>query len=86
MKQIPSDWIVADYENVTLGANGAEFTFNKRYDAPYMWTKAYMFFGHVEVVMKVAKGTGVISSAVLVGQSCLGAQTRLIVIIRCQTI
>lgn len=57
---------MANYENVTLGPNGAEFTFNKRYDAPYMWTNKYMFFGHVEVVMRVAKGTGMISSAVLV--------------------
>lgn len=62
---IPADWIIADYENVTLGPNGAAFTFAKRYDAPYMWTAKYLFFGHVEVVMKCAKGTGVISSAVL---------------------
>lgn len=65
MSSIPADWIIANYENVTLGPNGAEFTFAKRHDAPYMWTAKYMFFGHVEVVMKCAKGTGMISSAVL---------------------
>lgn len=65
MTQLPQDWIQATYENVTYGSNGVEFTFTQRYDAPFIWTNFYVFFGTVEVVMQAAPGTGVISSAVL---------------------
>ncbi|KAI4145259.1 MAG: hypothetical protein L6R39_003876 [Caloplaca ligustica] len=65
VKSWPSEWIVADYENVTFGPQGAEFTFAKRYDAPTMWTNFKFFFGRVEFVVKAAKGTGIVSSMVL---------------------
>ncbi|KAL8793018.1 MAG: hypothetical protein Q9195_004422 [Heterodermia aff. obscurata] len=65
VKSLPSEWIVADNEKVTLGANGAELSFTKRYDAPAMRTDFNIFFGRVEYVVKAAPGTGIISSMVL---------------------
>ncbi|KAL9594287.1 MAG: hypothetical protein Q9219_007114 [cf. Caloplaca sp. 3 TL-2023] len=62
---LPSEWTLADYENVTLGPDGAEFTFTKRYDAPTMWTDFKFFFGRVEMVVKAAPGIGIVSSMVL---------------------
>ncbi|KAL8947914.1 MAG: hypothetical protein Q9222_005851 [Ikaeria aurantiellina] len=62
---VPSEWTIADYENVTCGPQGAEFAFAKRYDAPTMWTNFKFFFGRVEMVVKAAPGTGIISSMVL---------------------
>lgn len=56
---------MADATVVNFAANGIEFTFNKRHDFSYIWTGAYLFFGKVDVVMKAAPGTGIISSAVL---------------------
>ncbi|RHZ43350.1 hypothetical protein CDV55_100042 [Aspergillus turcosus] len=51
--------------NVTYGSNGAEFTIAKRFDAPTLQTNFYIFFGEVEVVMKSASGTGIVSSIVM---------------------
>ncbi|KAL8913990.1 MAG: hypothetical protein Q9172_007181 [Xanthocarpia lactea] len=64
-KTLPSEWQLANYSNVTLGDQGAEFTFAKRYDAPTMWTKFKFFFGRAEFVVKAAPGVGIISSMVL---------------------
>ncbi|KAJ9624958.1 hypothetical protein H2203_004909 [Taxawa tesnikishii (nom. ined.)] len=61
----PDHWILANYENVTFGPKGAEFSFAKRYDAPQIWTDFYMLFGKIDVVMQVAPGVGIISSSVL---------------------
>ncbi|KAL9094482.1 MAG: hypothetical protein Q9165_003332 [Trypethelium subeluteriae] len=63
---LPAEWILANYETVTFGSHGAEFTFNKRYDAPNIWTDFYIFFGHVDVVMQAAPGQGIVSSSVLI--------------------
>ncbi|GFF54919.1 probable glycosidase crf1 [Aspergillus lentulus] len=60
-----SDEWTAISGNVTYGSNGAEFTINKRYDAPTLETNFYIFFGEVEVVMKAANGTGIVSSIVM---------------------
>ncbi|KAL8712904.1 MAG: hypothetical protein Q9225_006860, partial [Loekoesia sp. 1 TL-2023] len=65
IKSWPSEWTLADSENVTFGPQGAEFTFAKRYDAPTMWTNFKFFFGRVEFVVKAAPGTGIVSSMVL---------------------
>ncbi|KAL8719950.1 MAG: hypothetical protein Q9181_007989, partial [Wetmoreana brouardii] len=62
---LPPEWTLADAANVTLGSQGAEFTFAKRYDAPTMWTNFRFFFGRVEFVVKAAPGTGIVSSMVL---------------------
>ncbi|CAI7564329.1 unnamed protein product [Penicillium viridicatum] len=51
--------------NVKTGPNGAEFTVNKKGDAPTIKTDFYMFFGEVSVTMKAAPGTGIVSSIVL---------------------
>ena len=81
-KAVPSDWKLANYSHVTFGADGAEFTFAKRYDAPTMWTDFKFFFGRVEYVVKAAPGIGIVSSMVLLSQDLdevdwefLGGQT-----------
>ncbi|KAL2424575.1 extracellular glycosidase [Exophiala dermatitidis] len=62
----PSDWILADAATVNYGApNGANFTFAKRYDAPYIWSRFYVLFGRIEVVLKAAPGAGIITGAVM---------------------
>ncbi|KAL9036268.1 MAG: hypothetical protein Q9214_006212, partial [Letrouitia sp. 1 TL-2023] len=78
----PSEWKLADNSKVTFGADGAELTFAKRYDAPTMWTSFKFFFGRVEFVVKAAPGVGIVSSMVLLSQDLdeidwefLGGQT-----------
>ena len=51
--------------NVTFDDQGAAFTINQKGDAPTIDTKDYFLFGSVEVKMKVAPGTGVVSSIVM---------------------
>lgn len=46
-------------------ANGATFTLKKQGDSPTIRSKFYIFFGRVEVWMKAAAGTGIISSVML---------------------
>ncbi|EED21531.1 conserved hypothetical protein [Talaromyces stipitatus ATCC 10500] len=58
-----------DYWNTTSGSvnstqQGAAFVINKQGDSPTIQTDFYFFFGHVDVRMKVASGTGIISSIV----------------------
>ncbi len=45
--------------------NGATFTVAKQGDSPTIRSKFYFFFGRVEVWMKAAPGTGIISSLML---------------------
>ncbi|KAK8155203.1 concanavalin A-like lectin/glucanase domain-containing protein, partial [Phyllosticta citrichinensis] len=47
------------------GANGAAFTITKRGEAPTIKTDFYIWYGRVEVTMKAAPGTGIISSIVI---------------------
>lgn len=66
---LPVNWTLASYENVMYDPNlGAEFTFAKRYDAPYIWTDFYFLFGTVEIVAQAAPGQGIISSLVLISE------------------
>ncbi|KAL9632707.1 MAG: hypothetical protein Q9204_003683, partial [Flavoplaca sp. TL-2023a] len=65
IKTLPPEWQLANLANVSLGDQGAELTFAKRYDAPALWTKFKFFFGRVEFVVKAAPGFGIISSMVL---------------------
>ncbi|EXF74192.1 glycosyl hydrolase family 16 [Colletotrichum fioriniae PJ7] len=51
--------------NITYGTDGAEFTLNKKGDAPTIETSWYFFFGRAEVLMKAAPGTGIVSSVVI---------------------
>ncbi|KXT09278.1 hypothetical protein AC579_9924 [Pseudocercospora musae] len=62
---IPDDWTISNYATINFGELGAEFTYNKRYDAPQLWTNFFILFGRVDVEMRIANGTGMISSAVL---------------------
>ena len=51
--------------NPTYDSNGAAFTVAKSGDAPTIESNWYIMFGKVEVVMKAAPGTGIVSSSVL---------------------
>ena len=51
--------------NLKYGTQGAEFTINRKGDAPTIQTNFYIFFGEVEVWMKAAPGQGVVSTIVL---------------------
>ncbi|CRG89628.1 hypothetical protein PISL3812_06667 [Talaromyces islandicus] len=58
-----------DRWNTTAGtvnstSQGAAFIINEQGDAPTIQTDFYFFFGYVEVKMKTATGTGIISSIV----------------------
>jgi beta-glucanase (GH16 family) len=66
---LPEGWTLANHNVVKYSADGAEFSINKRREAPYIWTSFYILFGRVEVVMKAANGTGIVSSAVLMSDS-----------------
>ncbi|KAF1923680.1 glycoside hydrolase family 16 protein [Didymella exigua CBS 183.55] len=46
-------------------AKGATFTVERSGDSPMVQSKFYMLFGRFEVVMKAAKGQGIVSSAIL---------------------
>ncbi|KAK5131197.1 hypothetical protein LTR08_001222 [Meristemomyces frigidus] len=49
----------------TYDSNGASFTVAQSGDAPTLISTWYIMFGHVEVKMKAAPGTGIVSSCVL---------------------
>ncbi|KAK8872667.1 concanavalin A-like lectin/glucanase domain-containing protein [Apiospora arundinis] len=66
---LPANWIMANYEIVNFNAKGAEFSFVNKGDAPNLWTDFYMLGGRYDVDMKIAPGVGVISSAVLWGDT-----------------
>ncbi|RMJ26680.1 Cell wall [Aspergillus sp. HF37] len=51
--------------NPTYGADGAAFTISKRGEAPLIQSNWYIMFGRVEMVVKAAPGTGIVSSGVL---------------------
>ncbi|KAJ8121326.1 hypothetical protein ONZ43_g2190 [Nemania bipapillata] len=61
----PENWIIANNEVVKFTAQGAEFTYGKRGDAPNMWTDFYMLGGRYDAVMQIAPGQGIISNAIL---------------------
>jgi hypothetical protein len=46
-------------------AKGATFTIERSGDSPMVQSKFYMLFGRFEVVMKAARGKGIVSSAIL---------------------
>ncbi|KAJ4375438.1 hypothetical protein N0V86_006969 [Didymella sp. IMI 355093] len=46
-------------------AKGATFTVERSGDSPMVQSKFYMLFGRLEVVMRAAKGQGIVSSAIL---------------------
>lgn len=60
-----TSWSAAAYTTITYGSDGAEFTIANANQAPTIQTDFYIFFGRVEVKMKAAPGTGIVSSIVL---------------------
>lgn len=59
------NWESVGSGDVDYTDNGAEFTITSQGDAPTIQTQWYIFFGRVEVHMKAASGTGIVSCAVL---------------------
>jgi beta-glucanase (GH16 family) len=51
--------------SLSYNSEGAQFTINKKGDAPTIQSEGYLHFGYVEVKCKAAPGQGVISSIVL---------------------
>ncbi|EMD61256.1 glycoside hydrolase family 16 protein [Bipolaris sorokiniana ND90Pr] len=50
---------------VSYSDKGAEFKISKKGDHPTIQSKWYIFFGSVSFLMRVAPGTGIVSSAIL---------------------
>lgn len=44
---------------------GAKFTISEQGDAPTIESEFYIFFGHVDVKMRAANGTGIVSTWIL---------------------
>ncbi|CAM1501512.1 Fc.00g034960.m01.CDS01 [Cosmosporella sp. VM-42] len=59
------NWASVGSGDIEYTSNGAEFTITEKGDAPTIETSWYIFFGRVEIHMKAASGTGIVSSAVL---------------------
>lgn len=53
---------VSTPSGISYGDNGVELTLAKRFDNPTIKSDFYIMFGRVEVHMKAAKGTGIVSS------------------------
>ncbi|KAF2102643.1 hypothetical protein NA57DRAFT_32553, partial [Rhizodiscina lignyota] len=51
--------------SVSFDSSGAEFVINKEGDAPTIQTDFYIFYGYLEVKMRAATGTGIVSSIVM---------------------
>lgn len=51
--------------NPTYDSNGVSFTVRKSGDSPQITSKWYIMFGKVDVVLKAAPGTGIVSSFVM---------------------
>ncbi|KAF5965010.1 murein transglycosylase [Fusarium bulbicola] len=59
------NWEATGDGTVKYTSDGAEFTVAKQGDAPTIQSKWHMFFGRMEVHLKAATGTGIVSSVVL---------------------
>ncbi|KAJ4399890.1 transglycosylase [Neurospora sp. IMI 360204] len=60
-----ASWTSVGAGSVTYTSQGAVLTLAKKGDAPTISTNWYIFFGRVEVLMRAAPGTGIVSSVVL---------------------
>ncbi|KAJ4255974.1 transglycosylase [Fusarium torreyae] len=58
------NWEFTGHGEVKYGDEGAEFTVAKKNDSPTLQSKWYMLFGRLEVHLKAAPGTGIVSSVV----------------------
>lgn len=59
-----ASWSAAAYTTITYGSQGAEFSIDEAKQAPTIQTDFYIFFGRIDVKMRAAKGTGIVSSIV----------------------
>jgi beta-glucanase (GH16 family) len=59
-----ASWTTAAYSTIDYSSAGAEFSIDAPRQAPTIETDFYIFFGRVDVKMKAAKGTGIVSSIV----------------------
>ncbi|EMC93366.1 glycoside hydrolase family 16 protein [Baudoinia panamericana UAMH 10762] len=60
-----ASWSAARGTTITYGSQGAEFIISQAGQAPTIQTDFYIFFGRIDVKMKAASGTGIVSSIVL---------------------
>ncbi|KAI5455962.1 concanavalin A-like lectin/glucanase domain-containing protein [Mariannaea sp. PMI_226] len=60
-----SNWSSIGQGDPNYDSNGAHFVVKKKGDAPTIESSWYILFGRVEVHMKAAPGTGIVSSSVL---------------------
>lgn len=62
-----SKWFkeLVDPDQITYGDNGLALTLSKRGQAPTIESNFYIMFGKIEVELKAANGTGIVSSVVL---------------------
>jgi beta-glucanase (GH16 family) len=58
-------WKMPNQGKIDWVEKGATFTIERSGDSPTANSQFYMLFGRLEIVMKVATGTGIISSAIL---------------------
>lgn len=61
----PKIWDQKNAGKVDWSEKGATFTIERSGESPQINSKFYMLFGRLEVVMRMAKGKGVISTAIL---------------------
>ena len=64
-KGASASWSTAAYSTINYGSNGAEFSIDAAKQAPTIETDFYIFFGRIDVKMRAAPGTGIVSSIVL---------------------
>lgn len=62
-----STWFtnISSSGEIDYTSDGLAMTINKRYDAPTLMSTFYIMYGKLEVVLKAANGTGIISSIFL---------------------
>jgi beta-glucanase (GH16 family) len=60
-----NDWTLANGTTLSYGSDGAEFKIVTSTDAPTISSSKYIFFGQVDVFLRAAPGTGVVSSFIL---------------------
>lgn len=63
-----ASWSIAEWSNVEYGGQGAQFAISAAKQAPTIETDFYIFFGRVDVKMRAAPGTGIVSSIVFESQ------------------
>ncbi|KAJ5162009.1 hypothetical protein N7492_007401 [Penicillium capsulatum] len=64
-KEVDGDMWKTTAGKVNTGSDGGEFKVAKKGDAPTIQSKFFFHYGKVDVVMKAAPGTGIVSSIVL---------------------